>query len=96
MLSLLGAIGAPFIPPWSELKPFVADLWLIATIVAVLITPFFTRKSNVACGLVALAGLAAALLSLVIVGRNSENDNRVQHVFSVRRIRESANRKKHS
>src|SRR6266436_10101494 len=62
------AVEAPFIPDWHELKPFVADLWLIATIVAVLITPFFTRTSNIACALGALGGLAAALLSLVIVG----------------------------
>src|SRR5881227_710868 len=65
---LLAQIGTPFIPHWPQLKPFVVDLWLIATIVAVLLTPFFTRKSNIACALVALGGLAAALLSLVIVG----------------------------
>lgn len=64
---MLAAIGAPFIPRWPELKPFVVELWLIATIVAVLLTPFFTRKSNIACALVALAGLGAALLSLLIV-----------------------------
>src|SRR5882672_6229512 len=71
-MNLLADIGAPYIPPWAELKPFVADLWLIATIVAVLLTPFFTRKSNIACALVALAGLAAALLSLLIVGTGRE------------------------
>lgn len=66
---MLSAIGAPFIPHWAELKPFVADLWLIVTIVAVLITPFFTpRKSNIACALVALAGLTGALLCLLVIG----------------------------
>src|SRR5258706_3273315 len=66
------SVGTPFIPPWSELKPFVADLWLIVTIVGVLLTPFFTRKSNIACALVALAGLAAALLSLILVKAGSD------------------------
>ena len=69
---MLAAIGTPFIPPWSELKPFVADLWLIVTIVAVLITPFFIRKSNIACALVALAGLTGALLCLLVVGHGAE------------------------
>ena len=78
---MLSAIGAPFIPHWNEafphsgdgfLKPFVADLWLIVTIVAVLVTPFFTRKSNLACALVALAGLTGALLCLLVVGQGPE------------------------
>jgi hypothetical protein len=43
MTSMLARIGLPFIPGWTELRPFVADLWLIVTIVAMLITPFFTR-----------------------------------------------------
>jgi NADH-quinone oxidoreductase subunit N len=68
-MNFLSAIGAPFIPHWPELKPFVADLWLIVTIVAVLLTPFFTRKSNIACALVALAGLTGALLCLLVVVR---------------------------
>ena len=62
------AIGLPYIPGWNDLRPFVAELWLVATIVAVLLTPFFTRRSNAACALVALAGLALALVSLVAVG----------------------------
>src|SRR5437763_8177099 len=68
---LLAQVGTPFIPHWTDLKPFVVELWLITTIVAVLITPFFTRsKSNIACALVSLAGLAAALLSLLVVSRH--------------------------
>src|SRR5258706_10989795 len=67
------AVGIPFVPRWPELKPFVSDLWLIATIVGVLITPFFTRKSNIACAFVALAGLAAALLSLLLVSQHSSD-----------------------
>jgi NADH-quinone oxidoreductase subunit N len=64
------AIGLPYIPGWRELAPFVADLWLVATAVAVLLTPFFTppRRSNVACAVVALAGLTLALVSLIAVG----------------------------
>ena len=33
---MLAAIGLPYIPGWEELRPFVADLWLVATAVAVL------------------------------------------------------------
>lgn len=72
MLMLLGAIGAPFIPRWHDLRPFVADLWIIVTIVAVLVTPFVTRKSNIACALVALAGLTGALLCLLVVGQGAD------------------------
>lgn len=57
----------PFIPGGAELRPFVAELWLIATIVAVLLTPFFVRRPNSACALVSLAGLVGALISLVVV-----------------------------
>ena len=62
------AIGIPYIPGWDELRPFVADLWLIGTAVAVLLTPFFARRPNKACGYVTLAGLALALVSLIAVG----------------------------
>src|SRR5437016_195521 len=61
-------IDKPFIPPWNELRAFAPELWLIAAIVAVLLTPFFTRKSNAICALVTLVGLALALLSALIVG----------------------------
>src|ERR1700759_1829884 len=57
----------PFIPAGPELRPVRAELWLIATIVAVLLTPFFVRRSNVACAIVSLVGLAAALVSLVVI-----------------------------
>ena len=74
-MSILAAgIGLPFIPSWYELRPFAADLWLIATIVAVLLTPFFTgsRSSNVACALVTLAGLALAFVAQLVVGVGSD------------------------
>ena len=68
---VLAAIGLPYIPGWEELRPFVADLWLIATAVAVLLTPFFTRRSNRACAIVVLAGLTVALVSLIAVGASA-------------------------
>ncbi|QOV90209.1 NADH-quinone oxidoreductase subunit N [Humisphaera borealis] len=54
----------PYIPAWTDLRPFVADVVLIATAVAVLIVPFFTRKANSATGVVTLAGLVAALVAV--------------------------------
>ncbi len=68
MTNALAAIGLPFIPGWEQLRPFIADLWLIVTIVAVLLTPFFTTRSNVACALVSLVGLALAFISQLAVG----------------------------
>jgi NADH-quinone oxidoreductase subunit N len=62
------AIGLPFIPGWGEMRPFIADLGLIGTIVAILIAPFFTRRSNVVCALVALAGVAISLIALLFAG----------------------------
>src|SRR5262245_49243794 len=65
-------IDKPFIPGWSiagtGLRPFSAEMWLIATIVAVLLAPFFARRSNVVCALVSLAGLACAFISTLVVG----------------------------
>src|SRR5918993_4296763 len=68
MLSTVAAIGLPYIPGWDDLRPFVADLWLVATAVAVLLTPFFVRRPNFACAVVTLAGLALGLVSLIVVG----------------------------
>jgi NADH-quinone oxidoreductase subunit N len=65
----LASIGQPYIPGWEQLRPFVAELWVIATAVAVLLTPFFTRgRSNAICALVTLCGFAAALIGLIAVG----------------------------
>jgi len=63
MHATLAAIGLPFIPGWEELRPFIADVWLIVTIVGILLTPFFTARSNIACAAVALAGVALAFIS---------------------------------
>jgi NADH-quinone oxidoreductase subunit N len=67
MPSLLAAIGQPFIPGWTELRPFVCELWLIAAMVGVLLAPFFTRRANLICPLVALAGIGLALVSMIAV-----------------------------
>ena len=65
---LAAGIGLPFIPGWYELRPFAADLWLIVTIVAILLTPFFVTRPNAACAIVALAGLALAFVAQLVVG----------------------------
>lgn len=71
----VSSIDKPFIPGWSGggvgLRPFTAELWLIGTIVAVLLTPFFTRKSNIACAAVALVGLVIAFVSVWIVNADA-------------------------
>ncbi|WP_428937423.1 NADH-quinone oxidoreductase subunit N [Fontivita pretiosa] len=62
-------IDKPFIPAWSELRPFAPELWLIGAIIAVLLTPFFTpRKSNWPCAVVTLLGLVLALIAALVVG----------------------------
>jgi len=69
---ILGMIQNPYTPGWPELRPFVAEICLLATLIAVLLVPFFTRKANVACALVTLLGIGIALLSLLAVnGRYS-------------------------
>src|ERR1051325_8917262 len=65
LLPILGDIGAPVMPGGSELAPFAPELVLVATIIGVLLTPFFTRRSNAAAALVSLAGLIIALVSLI-------------------------------
>src|SRR3954452_5860979 len=66
---MLAAIDKPFIPPWSELRAFAPELCLIATIVAVLLAPFFTpKRSNIPSAIVALLGLIIALGSAVLIG----------------------------
>ncbi len=65
MINFPALISRPFIPPWPDLHPFVAEIWLIVAIIAVLLTPFFTRRSNIATAGVAIVGLRCALLSLV-------------------------------
>ncbi len=71
-MNLLSAIiGKPFIPAWSELRPFIAETWLIVAIIGVLVAPFFTKRSNAAAALVALAGLVLGLFGLLLVRANA-------------------------
>src|SRR5687768_16810385 len=69
-ISILAA-SEPILPSWSApgaaMKPFVAELLLFCTIIAVLLVPFFTRRSNGASALVSLVGLSVSLLALLIV-----------------------------
>jgi len=68
---LLAEIGKPFIPGWNTagaaLHPFIGEIVLIVTIVAVLIVPFFIKRSNAASGMVALLGVVAALVIMLCV-----------------------------
>lgn len=71
-MDFLADIGKPFIPTWGSgtgygLAPFAVELILIATIIAVLLTPFFTTRSNWMSALVTMAGLLAALVAVVIL-----------------------------
>lgn len=61
-------IGTPFIPSWLELRPFAGEACLIAAISAVLLVPFFVRRSNAASGIVAIIGLLAALIATLATG----------------------------
>lgn len=64
----VSSIGRPFIPGWHDLRPFAAELWLIVAMVGVLLAPFFSRRANLACPAVVLAGLAMGLLFTVFTG----------------------------
>ncbi len=65
-------IGKPFIPDAGQLLPFVAELWLVGGIVAVLIAPFWTKRSNAVSGLIAFVTCLVALLSLPLAAGRSE------------------------
>ena len=76
MLQLLADIKAPYIPGWSGefgLRPFAPELWIVCTIVAVLLAPFFSRRSNVLCAGVTLIGLTIALVSAVVITLNGDD-----------------------
>src|SRR5687768_2647943 len=76
MLQLLAEIREPFIPGWSGaygLRPFAPELWIIGTIVAVLLAPFFSRRSNILCAGVSLIGLTIALVSAVVISINGDD-----------------------
>ena len=65
MLGITLAVGLPYIPSMTQLQPFAAELCLIVGIVAILLLPFFARKTNVGTGAVALITLGVALLAVL-------------------------------
>jgi len=67
MSSTLAIIGSPFIPGWDQLGASLPELVLVAAIVGVLITPFFTERRNFACAVVALVGLVGAFVLVFAV-----------------------------
>src|SRR5688500_2953335 len=67
MMSLLANIGRPYIPQWQDLGPFIAECWLLLTIIAVLTAPCSSRRSNSVRAVVSLAGMVVGLISLLIV-----------------------------
>ncbi len=72
---MLATIDRPFIPSWAGeygLRAFAPELWIIATIVAVLIAPFFTKRSNSLCAGVSLIGLLLALISTLTIGVDND------------------------
>jgi len=76
MLQLLAEIKAPYIPGWSGefgLRPFAPELWIVGTMVAVLLAPFFSRRSNLLCAAVTLVGLTIALASAVVITLNGDD-----------------------
>jgi NADH-quinone oxidoreductase subunit N len=71
MITLLAEIKEPFIPTWAGeygLRAFAPELIVIGTIIAVLLAPFFSRRSNVLCAVVSLIGLAMALGAALLIG----------------------------
>ncbi|CAN5351367.1 NADH-quinone oxidoreductase subunit N [soil metagenome] len=74
---LLAAIERPFIPGWAGagtgLRPFAGEMVLIATVIAVLIAPFFTKRSNVLCAGISIVGLLIALMFEIFVGTGGQS-----------------------
>ncbi|MCY2953018.1 MAG: NADH-quinone oxidoreductase subunit N [Planctomycetota bacterium] len=62
----LAAVG-PFVPEWGQMRPFVGELVLMGTIVGVLLSAFWGRRSNAVAGVVSLAGLMLAVVGLLLV-----------------------------
>lgn len=67
MLGML-AIGDPFIPSFTQVQPFVAELCLIAGVVATLLAPMLSARSNLASGIIAFLTLATAMVVLFFSG----------------------------
>lgn len=66
MIATLASLGLPFIPTSGDMLPLAPELILIATVVAVLLAPFFQPRSNAMCALISLAGLLAAFITSIV------------------------------
>jgi NADH-quinone oxidoreductase subunit N len=66
MSTLLANIQPPYVPGADQLGPFAPELWLIATIIATLLAPFFTSRENAnrTAAIVALGGVTIAFISV--------------------------------
>lgn len=63
---------SPFIPTSDDLRPFAAELILVAGIAANLLVPFVSRRPNFICAGVTLLALAAAVVSLLAMGAGGD------------------------
>jgi NADH-quinone oxidoreductase subunit N len=66
------AIGLPFIPSAGDLRPFAAEICLVAGIAGNLMTPFLVRKPNLSCAMVTLASLLIGVVFLLSGGTHPE------------------------
>lgn len=55
----------PLVPTWPQLRGLLPEIWVACGVIGALLAPFFTRRPNRACGLIAAAALILGLLSLV-------------------------------
>ncbi len=65
---MLVIAAPPFIPASDDLRPFLAELWLVVGIAGNLLVPFATRRPNAVCAAVTLAALLFATGSLISIG----------------------------
>src|SRR5205814_9564461 len=63
--------------------PFTAELVLVCTIVAVLLAPFFARKSNIICAAISIVGLLIALAAEVFLGTGGQFGERFRGLLIV-------------
>ncbi len=59
-----GPIGIPFIPNTADLKPFAAELCVVAGIVGNLLASFVVRKPNTSCAMLSLSAVLIAAVFL--------------------------------
>jgi len=64
----LSKIGMPYVPGWEGLRPIAPELVIVATILAMLVIPFFTNRPKAGCLLASVLGVGLALLSAVVLG----------------------------